>query len=79
MDTVTVDSNHWLGWSQSAALLSASPERYQSASYGEMSLNISHLPPWDSSSRLKHQPGLVRPRLEAQAGRIGSQLEIYSN
>lgn len=44
MDTVTVDSNHWLGWSESAPLLSLSPERYQSASYGEMSLNISHLP-----------------------------------
>lgn len=44
MEPVTVDSNRWLGWSQSAPLLSLSPERYQSASYWEMSLNISNLP-----------------------------------
>lgn len=45
METVMVDSNHWLGWIQSALLLSQSPERYQSTSYwGGMSLNISHLP-----------------------------------
>lgn len=42
MDTVTLVSIHWFGWSQSASVLSVSPERHQPAPCGEKSLNFSH-------------------------------------